>query len=238
VRMKTRMGMGPIPGLGLKLLFLLIIVATIVTGCSEKIELPGDESNQAYKIDYSTKMETNFIPVLDVKLTGEPAILKVAMTNPTSNVTTKTIYMDDFKGDVASVSFRISEPGNVPPGGNYKIEVLNESGTIASRNIKLDKPKFEITDAKFNITGNTIHGIWITIENKGDMPGYVQQANIVVDGGNPKGWYFYESFEPKQSKTIGVDEDFIIKEDGSEVIVWIYYKAQLQGEYRTTVYPN
>lgn len=238
MRSKIKVGINPTLEMRLKLLLLLILAATIFAGCSENIELPGDESIQTYKIEYVTKMETNFIPVLDVKLTGESAILKVAMTNPSANVTTKTISMDDFEGDIASVSFRMSEPGDVPLGGEYKIEVLNESGTIASKNIKLEKPKFEITDAKFNITGDTIHGIWITIENKGDMPGYVQQANIVVDGGNPKGWYFYEAFEPKQSKTIGVDEDFTIKEDGSELIVWIYYKAQLQGEYRTTVYPN
>lgn len=114
--------------------------------------------------------------------------------------------------------------------------MLDGDTAVASKSIRLNGPNLVIKDVKFNTTATTIWDISMRIENEGDTPGFVQHANIRVD--DPEqivGWLFYEGIEPQKSISLTIPRQLEIREEGSHVNIWLYYKGKLVASYETDV---
>lgn len=222
----------------MKMHYILLIlgIAMFLAGCENVIE-PEEQTEQLYELTPTVMLVDNFIPAIKVELTGEPKDLSIELKRPDDNITAKKIFADNFTQNSGEVTFYIAEAGEWPMEGKYRVIVRDGEKGVASKSLSLDGADLVITDAKFNITGTTIWEIDITIENKGNTPGFVQHANIKVDD-QVGGWLFYEGLEPGKSVELNIPKQFDIAQDGSHVNIWLYYKGKLVSSYETDVYPE
>ncbi len=218
------------------LLLILILGFTVLfSGCSDVIPLDDSSSTGPYDIEQKVRLQNNFIPVMDVNITGTPQDMTVELKFPNDNVTSKRIFADNFTGQSAQVKFTLAEPGDNPTKGGYEINLRSQGEVISSKTFSVGGHDLEVTDAKFNITGNTINSMTLTIKNVGDAPAYVQQANIVVGDQNPKGWLFTRGISPGETTVLTIPQEFNIPGDTAHVNVWFYYQGDLVGSYETDV---
>ncbi|HID42984.1 MAG TPA: hypothetical protein EYP30_04275 [Archaeoglobaceae archaeon] len=217
------------------LMLILLGISLFLAGCEEVIE-PEEQTEQLYGIDYSVILVDNFIPAIDVRISGEPRDLKIQLISPDENTTIQRVFTENFTEDSVKLTFRISEPGELPLIGKYRIRVLEDDTAVASKSFRLNGPNLVIKDVKFNTSPTTIWEVSLRIENEGDTPGFVQHANIrVAEPEQVAGWLFYEGIEPQKSVNIIIPRHFEIKEEGSHVNIWLYYKGKLVSSYETDV---
>jgi hypothetical protein len=214
-------------------LLTLICLSIMLLGCSEVVE-EVEQTEQLYGIQYSVMLEDGFIPTIKVNISGEPEDLNVELRTPDKNVTSKYIFADNLTDGFEVVEFRIAQPGVVPPSGKYVILVKMGEKLVASRNIDFKGPKLIVKNVKFNVSPGLLNDISLTIENEGDTPGFVQHANIKVDD-QVGGWLFYEGIEPKKSVNVNILRQFNLKEGGSHINIWLYYKGRLVASYEADI---
>ncbi len=217
------------------LLLILILGFTVLfSGCSDVLPTE-DSSTGPYDIEQNVRLQNNFIPVMEVNITGTPQDMSVELKFPNDNVTTKKIFADNFTGQSGTVKFNLAEPGKEPTKGSYEINLRRHGEVVSSKTFTLGGRDLEVTDAKFNITGHTLNSMTLTIKNVGDAPAYVQQANIVVGDQDPKGWLFTRGISPGEVTVLTIPQEFEIKGDTAHVNVWFYYQGNLVGSYETDV---
>jgi|GEM_PF-6255328 hypothetical protein len=219
------------------LVLLMIGVAMFLAGCEDVIE-PEEQTEQLYELTLTVMLVDKFIPAIKVELSGEPKDLNIELKAPDDNVTTKRIYSDNFTQNSGEVVFYISEAGVLPLEGKYRVIVRDGGRGVASESLTLNGPDLVITEAEFNITGTTLHNVIIGIENKGNTPGFAQEAIIKVGDEPVRGWLFYNGIEPGEIVEINIPRTFNIAEDGSHINIWIYYKQKLVASYETDIYPE
>ena len=217
------------------LLLVFLVASMFLAGCESVIE-PEEQTEQLYGIEQSVILVDNFIPAIDVTISGDPKDLTIQLITPDENVTEQRVFAENFTAGSINLEFRIAEPGEIPLEGKYRIHVLDGDKVVASKSITLSGPKLVIKDVKFNTTATTIWDISMRIENEGDTPGFVQHANIrVSDLEQVVGWLFYEGIEPHKSIKITIPRQLEIREEGSHVNIWLYYKGKLVASYETDV---
>lgn len=214
---------------------LILGFAIVFSGCSDVI--PTDSSSTGpYDIQQKTRLQNNFIPVMDVNITGTPKDLTVELKFPNDNVTSKQIFADNFTGQSKAVTFSLAEPGKEVTTGGYEINLMGREGVVSSKSFTLEGYDLVVEDDEFNITGNTINSIALTIKNEGDLPCIVQRADVVVDERGPEGSLFTVGLSPQESTTITIEPVGLdIKDETAHVNVWFYYHGEMIASHETDV---
>ncbi|MFO7966253.1 MAG: hypothetical protein R6U44_01470 [Archaeoglobaceae archaeon] len=217
------------------LLFIMILGFTVLfSGCNDVLPV-DDSSTGPYDIQQNVSLHNNFIPVMEVNITGTPQDMSVELKFPNNNVTTKQIYANNFTGQSKTVEFTLAEPGDSPARGGYEINLRRQGEVVSSKTFSIGEHDLQVTDAEFNITGNTLNSMTLTVKNMGDVPAYVQQANIVVGDQDPKGWLFTRGLSPGETTELTIPQEFDIPGDEAHLNVWFYYQGDLVGSYETDV---
>lgn len=217
------------------LLVILLGFTVLFSGCSDV--LPSDSSSTGpYEIEEKTRLQNNFIPVMDVKITGTPKDMNVELKSPKDNVTSKRIYAANFTDQSAEVTYNLAEPGDLPTTGGYEIMLRSQGEVVSSKSFTLDGHELKVTDAKFNITENTVNSITLTLTNEGDLPAFVQRADVVVGGTGPEGSLFTRGIAPGESTTITLEPIGIDFEgESTHVNIWFYYHQEMIHSYEKDV---
>ncbi|MFP4558189.1 MAG: hypothetical protein ACLFO6_01715 [Archaeoglobaceae archaeon] len=216
------------------LLVLMLGFSFLFSGCSDVLPL-GDSSTGPYDIEQRVWLRSNFIPVMDVNITGTPRDMYVELETPKGEVKSTQIFADNFTDQTGKAEFTLAEPGDEVTTGGYEIRLRSQGEVISSKSFTLEEINLVVQDARFNITGNTINSITLTIKNEGVLPAYIQQANVKVGDQDPKGWLFTRGVSPQETTTMTIPREFEIRGDTVHVNVWFYYQGDLVADYETDV---